>query len=153
MAQKRDVVRIIRLLVMIQLFFLSVQFILGMWINLFANVTNPSSSENHLQYMSYVMSSFPEIMVHIAIGIIIGIISLILIAFSVKYKRIKILVISIANAIFVFLAGIAGILFLINFMSNNIFSFLMSISFLAVILADFSIVLYIPVPSSSSSMG
>ncbi|MEM0195979.1 MAG: hypothetical protein QXJ24_06670 [Thermoplasmatales archaeon] len=153
MAQKRDVVRIIRLLVMIQLFFLSVQFIIGMWINLFVNVTNPSSSENHLQYMSYVMSSFPEIMVHIAIGIIIGIISLILIAFSVKYKRIKILVISIANAIFVFLAGIAGILFLINFMSNNIFSFLMSISFLAVILADFSIVLYIPVPSSSSSMG
>ncbi|MEM4380202.1 MAG: hypothetical protein QXL01_05940, partial [Thermoplasmatales archaeon] len=129
------------------------QFILGMWINLFVNVTNPSSSENHLQYMSYVMSSFPEIMVHIAIGIIIGIISLILIAFSVKYKRIKILVISIANAIFVFLAGISGILFLINFMSNNIFSFLMSISFLAVILADFSIVLYIPVPSSSSSMG
>ncbi|MEM0128030.1 MAG: hypothetical protein QXO03_02965 [Thermoplasmatales archaeon] len=136
--------RLIGVVVMIQLFFLSVQFLLGMWINLFAPAINAALPTNAMSFMMTVMVSIPEILIHMIVGVLVGIISLILVAFSLSSGEIKIFVFSISNALFVLLAGISGILFLLSFMENNIFSFAMSISFLAVILTDFSILYYVP---------
>ncbi|MCW6158956.1 MAG: SHOCT domain-containing protein [Thermoplasmatales archaeon] len=129
-------------LAMTQLLFLSVQFIVGMWINLFAPAINTTLTPSPMQFMMLVVFSEPEAMTHMIVGIMIGILALIMIAFSLFSGEAKIIILSFADGILTLVAGISGMLFLFSYMSNNFLSFSMSIAFVGVILTDFSIVYY-----------
>ena len=134
--------KLFTVLAMAQLFFLSVQFIVGMWINLFAPTINTTLTPSPMQFMMLVVFSVPEVMTHMITGIIIGILALTMIAFSLFNGYVKIIILSFVDGILTLVAGISGILFLFSYMSNNFLSFSMSIAFVGVILTDFSIAYY-----------
>ncbi|EQB69417.1 MAG: hypothetical protein AMDU1_APLC00089G0006 [Thermoplasmatales archaeon A-plasma] len=62
-------------LILLEFLLLIIQFIIGMWMNLFAIF--PSFGSSFFMYgMMQVMFSVPELMVHMMLGIFIGLISL-----------------------------------------------------------------------------
>ncbi|MGC8562134.1 MAG: SHOCT domain-containing protein [Thermoplasmata archaeon] len=134
--------KLLTVLAMAQLLFLSVQFILGMWINLFAPTINTTLTPSPMQFMMLVVFSAPDVMTHMIVGIMIGILALIMIAFSLFNGAIKVIILTFADGILTLVAGISGILFLSSYMNNNFLSFSMSLAFVGVILTDFSIVYY-----------
>ncbi len=134
--------KLLTVLTMTQLLMLSVQFVVGMWINLFSPAIYTSLPLSPMQFMMLVIFSFPEVMAHLVIGIVIGIVALIMIEFSLLSADIKIIILSFINGILTLVAGVSGILFLISYMNNSFLSFSMSLAFTGVILTDFSIVYY-----------
>ncbi|MEM0159916.1 MAG: SHOCT domain-containing protein [Candidatus Micrarchaeaceae archaeon] len=125
--------RMIAMLLMIQVFLLVIQFILGMWINLFAPAINSSLPQPPMGFMMLAMFSVPEIMVHMAIGILIGILSLMIIASSLLRGSRLIAGLAVTNGILTILAGMSGVSFLFGGMQNNALSFTMAIGFIGVV--------------------
>ncbi|MEM0135195.1 MAG: hypothetical protein QXU18_08240 [Thermoplasmatales archaeon] len=126
--------RMIAMLLMIQLFLLVVQFILGMWINLFAPAINTSLPQSPMGFMMFAMFSVPEITIHMAIiGVLIGIFSLMIIASSLLRGSGLIADLAVTNGILTILAGMSGIFFLFSGMQNNALSFTMAIGFISVV--------------------
>ncbi|MEM3191100.1 MAG: SHOCT domain-containing protein [Candidatus Parvarchaeota archaeon] len=121
------------MLLMIQLFLLVVQYILGMWINLFASTINSSLPKPPMGFMTLAMFSVPEIMVHMAIGILIGIFSLMIIASSLLRGSGFIAGLAVTNGILTILARMSGKFFLFSGMQNNAISFTMAIGFIGVV--------------------
>ncbi|MEM3846159.1 MAG: SHOCT domain-containing protein [Candidatus Parvarchaeota archaeon] len=121
------------MLLMIQLFLIVVQYILGMWINLFASTINSSLPKPPIGFMTLAMFSVPEIMVHMAIGILIGIFSLMIIASSLLRGSGFIAGLAVTNGILTILARMSGKFFLFSGMQNNAISFTMAIGFIGVV--------------------
>lgn len=134
---------LIAILVMIQFFFLIIQFILGMWINLFAPMNIPVST-----YGGYVMGfmaiffQVPGVIEHMMNGMLIGLIALIILFASIFAGKPRIIVLAAFNGILTLTAGIGGMYFVLSGLSNNMLSLTMAIGFIGVISTDFSI-LYI----------
>ncbi len=139
--------------VMIQLFLLAIQFILGMWINLF---TPPpiylSPSLSPMQFMMSTAFSIPEIMVHMMNGVVIGFLAILVLAFSFVSRRHEIIALSFVNGALTLTAGISGMFFLFSGMRNNVLSFVMALSFLGVILTNFAIMYFASANSSIISV-
>ena len=149
----RNSARLAVIFVMIQLFLLAIQFILGMWINLF---TPPppiylSPSLSPMQFMMSTAFSIPEIMVHMMNGMVIGFLAILLLAFSLFSGRHEIIVLGFVNGLLTLIAGISGMFFLFSGMRNNVLSFVMALGFIGVILTDFAIIYYGSMNSSSIS--
>ncbi|MGC8563264.1 MAG: hypothetical protein ACP5NO_08790, partial [Thermoplasmata archaeon] len=87
------------LLVMFQVFLLVIQFVLGMSINLFAPTINTSLPPTPMGFMMLEVFSFPEIMAHMITGIIIGIVSVIIIASSLFTGRYGLIALAFANGL------------------------------------------------------
>ncbi len=111
-------------------------------INLFAPTISTSLTPSPMQFMMLVVFSDAEVITHMIFGIMIGIIALVMIASSLFNGEVKIIILSFVDGILTLVAGISGILFLFSYMNNNFLSFSMSLAFVGVILADFSIVYY-----------
>ncbi|MDA8054269.1 MAG: SHOCT domain-containing protein [Thermoplasmatales archaeon] len=148
----RDSARPVVMFVMIQLFLLAIQFILGMWINLFAPTINTSLPPSPMQFMMLAVFSIPEMMVHMMNGIVIGFLAILILALSFVSGRYEIIALSFVNGALALTAGISGIFFLLGYMQNNILSFVMSLGFLGVILTDFAIMYFASANSSSISV-
>ena len=144
--------RLVVMLVMIQLFLLVIQFILGMWINLFAPAIITSLPSSPMQFMMLAAFSIPEIMVHMMNGMVIGFLAILVLAFSFVSRRYEIIALSFVNGILTLTAGMSGIFFLLGYMQNNVLSFVMSLSFLGVILTDFAIMYFASWNPSSISV-
>lgn len=117
---------IISTMIPVQFIFLVFQFLLGMWINLFAPSNMTPTTGRYMMYMFTV----PGVMVHIMLGIIIGIVSILLFIFSVFYGRIFLILMSFAGSLSIIVAGLSGIYFLIGGMSNNVLSYIMATCFI-----------------------
>ncbi|MFP3242017.1 hypothetical protein [Caldisphaera sp.] len=126
-------------LVTIQLSLLTIQFITGMIINLFApmNIQPYSSHPFMMGYMMYIFNAIPLLPFHMMLGIIIGMISLAMLVISAIKKDSKILVLSLVEGMFVLIAGISGIDFILSGLSNNYLSFIMSIGFIGSLITLF----------------
>ena len=144
----RNSARLVVIFVMIQLFLLAIQFILGMWINLFTPPTYLSPQLSPMQFMMSTAFSIPEIMVHMMNGVVIGFLAILVLAFSLVSGRYEIIALSFVNGALALTAGISGIFFLLGYMQNNILSFVMALGFLGVILTDFAIMYFASANSS-----
>ncbi|MEM3908126.1 MAG: hypothetical protein QXZ17_14915 [Nitrososphaerota archaeon] len=102
--------------------------------------------------MMLAMFSVPEIIIHVAVGILIGIFSLMIIASSLLRGSGLIADLAVTNGILTILAGMSGIFFLFSGMQNNALSFTMAIGFIGVISTDAGMV-YITVRNTTSISG
>jgi len=147
-------------LIIVQIFLLTIQFIIGMWINLFApmNIPSPQYYNGMMGMMSgYLMSvmiQIPEIMVHMMVGILIGLLAFISLFISFFTKKLLIIILVAINGSLTLMAGIYGLMFLLGGMQNNILSFIMSLGFIGIVLSDFGIIYFtdrIDTPASKTN--
>ncbi|MDG7035363.1 MAG: hypothetical protein JRM78_03995 [Nitrososphaerota archaeon] len=128
-------------LILLQFFLLIIQFIIGMWMNLFA--VFPSFGQSFFMYeMMQVMFSVPELMVHIMLGIFIGVMSLLILFAFAMAGDYRLLALSAVSSASILTAGLGGLEFVFSGFTNNIFSFLMSIGFIFAAVA-YALILYI----------
>ncbi|MEM0146564.1 MAG: hypothetical protein QXL00_01855 [Conexivisphaerales archaeon] len=127
-------------MILLELFLLLIQYLIGMWINLFA-VFPPLSSYGFMYGMMQAMFSVPELMIHMMVGILIGIISLIiLVLFAVSGDYVLSLLGAFAS-ISILMAGISGLEFVFSGFANNVFSYIMSFGLIFAVMA-YSMILY-----------
>ncbi len=128
-------------LILLQFFLLGIQFTIGMWMNLFA--VFPSFGQSFSMYgIMQVMFSVPELMVHMMLGIFIGVMSLLIFFVFAMVGDLKLSALSAVSSVSILTAGIGGLEFMFSGFTNNIFSFLMSLGFIFTVVAYASI-LYI----------
>jgi hypothetical protein len=125
-------------LILLEFFLLSIQFIIGMWMNLFA--VFPSFGHSFFMYgMMQVMFSVPELMVHMMLGILIELVSLIIFFVFAMAGDYRLSTLSAVASISILAAGIGGLEFIFSGFANNIFSFIMSLGFIFTVVAYASI--------------
>ncbi|ASI14167.1 multipass membrane protein [Candidatus Mancarchaeum acidiphilum] len=125
-------------LILLEFFLLIIQFVIGMWMNLFA--VFPSFGQSFFMYgMMQVMFSVPELMVHMMLGIFIGLVSLMIFFVFAMAGDYRLSALSAVASISILTAGIGGLEFMFSGFTNNIFSFLMSLGFIFTIVAYASI--------------
>ncbi len=126
-------------MVIILFVFLFIQFLLGMYINLFVSI--PVMSPFFMMgYGPY--GGFPIVMAHMFLGILIGLVSLGILFLSIGTGSLRTLLSAIGLFLSVLLAGIDGLLFLFNG-QNNINSFLMSTGFILSLLFAVLLLIYV----------
>jgi len=134
-------------MVLILFVFLFIQFLLGMYINLFISIP-VMSSLFMMGHGSY--GGFPIVMAHMFLGILIGLISLGILFPSIRTGSSRILLSSIGLFLSVLLAGIDGLFFLFDG-ENNINSYLMSAGFILSLLFAVLLLIYIYQPAPQTA--
>ena len=125
-------------LILLEFFLLIIQFVIGMWMNLFA--VFPSFGQSFFMYgMMQVMFSVPELMVHMMLGILIELVSLIIFFVFAMAGDYRLSTLSAVASISILAAGIGGLEFIFSGFANNIFSFIMSLGFIFTVVAYASI--------------
>lgn len=128
-------------LIFMEFLLLTIQFIIGIWMNLFAPF--PSFGTSFFMYgMMQVMFSVPELMVHMMNGILIGLVSLMIFMLLATGNDYRLSLLGGAASFSILIAGISGIEFMFSGFTNNAFSFLMSLGFIFTVIA-YSSILYI----------
>ncbi len=112
---------------------LMIQFLLGIYINLY--ISFPPMNGNYYNAKGIFPAHFILIMVHMMLGIFIMLVAFFILFLSVKIRNMKVIIPALVSLIFIAVAGFAGILFL--FAEYNIYSFIMSFSFIVVVIAQF----------------
>ena len=120
-------IRALRILSMSILALLFVQFLLGMWTNLFAAFPESSPSVNPLDQVfiqgPYVLAA------HIITGIALGIVSISIIVLSALARNKRAVVLACAGLGSILLAGESGIEFVLGWYGNDALSFSMAFGF------------------------
>ena len=120
--------------VMAELVLLALQFVIGMWMNLFALF--PSTNVAFPMYgMMNVMFSVPELMAHMMIGMLIGLVSLMIFVMSLMGGFHKSAILSAIASLSIFLAGMSGLEFILTGFQNNVLSFTMSWGFAVAVIS------------------
>ncbi|WP_337859954.1 hypothetical protein [Ferroplasma sp.] len=112
---------------------LLIQFILGMYVNLYVSFPPLNSVTNNAA--NHFPSSYIAVMFHMMLGFLILIVSFIMLLLSVKIRNTKLVLSSVTSFAFVIMAGISGFLFLFN--ELNIYSIIMAVSFIIIIMSEF----------------
>jgi len=112
---------------------LFIQFILGMYVNLYVSFPPLNSITNagpHGFPPNYIV-----VMLHMMLGFLILMVSFIMLLLSIKIRNSKLVLSSSVSFVFVIIAGISGFLFLFN--EANLYSLIMAISFMIIVLSEF----------------
>lgn len=138
---------LVRLSVSVILADLLFQFLLGMWLNLFASFANmPGSlfsmsgmmaSGMGMSNMMPMSASMAVLMIHMLNGYLLGILSIIALALSLYSKKISIASLGVAGFASILLAGVSGLSFMFSGFQNNAFSYLMAVGFVAALFVYF----------------
>lgn len=121
------------------LFFMIVQFLLGMYINLY--VTIPAMNGFSMMGFEPLYGGFPVVMAHMFLGILIGLTSIGIMILSVGTGSRRIMLGSAGLFLSVLLAGIDGLFFLFDG-QNNLNSYLMSTGFILAMLFSVLLLIY-----------
>lgn len=113
-------------LVMLTLLLLAVQYVVGMWINLYARCL-PTSIQN--VYNSTQCTPNIEVGAHVDLGLVLGLLSLALVVWAARRHRPHLLAAAGAGFVFILVAAFAGEEFLAT--GNAAYSLLMAVAFLA----------------------
>ncbi|MGC8505643.1 MAG: hypothetical protein ACP5NK_02915 [Thermoplasmata archaeon] len=132
------------------LFFLVVQFLLGMYINLY--VTIPAMYGFSMMGFEPLYSGFPIVMAHMFLGILIGLTSIGILILSVGTGSRRIMLGSAGLFLSVLLAGIDGLFFLFDG-QNNLNSYLMSTGFILAMLFSILLLIYAGPGNANDGMG
>lgn len=128
-------------LILLEFLLLVIQFIIGMWINLFA--VFPSFGSSFFMYgIMKVMFSVPELMVHMMNGILIGLISIMIFMILALGGDYRLSSLSAIASVSILAAGIGGLEFVFSGFGNDVFSFIMSLGFIFTVIA-YSLILYL----------
>ena len=128
-------------LILLEFLLLIIQFIIGMWINLFA--VFPSFGSSFFMYgMMRVMFSVPELMVHMMTGFLIGLISVMIFMILAIGGDYRLSSLSAIASVSILAAGIGGLEFVFSGFGNDVFSFIMSLGFIFTVVA-YSLILYL----------
>ena len=92
--------------------------------------------------MMHVMFSVPELMVHMMIGVLIGLISIIIFMIFAMGGDYRFSSLSAIASVSILIAGISGLEFVFSGFGNNVFSFIMSMGFIFTVVA-YSLILYL----------
>lgn len=133
-SQNRERMNLLFTGVMLELVLLAVQFIIGMWINLFA-LFPTGNTGFPMNGMMSVMFSVPELMAHMMIGMLVGLLSLMIFALSLIVNDRRSAMLSAVASLSIFLAGISGLEFMLSGFQVNILSFLMSLGFVVAVIS------------------
>ena len=131
-----------RFLIYISLFLLSIQFIDGMWLNLFVQFSPFTGM------MNFMFNYGPIFMFHVFIGFILFILSLIGFVAFTRNQPIGVFL-PLLNLLSIIMAGISGMLFMMTGFSNNYYSFIMAIGFIISIMSNSLMQLTPPRPGRS----
>lgn len=128
---------LVRVTLAIMLADLLIQFLLGIWLNLFAtfpSITSTSSSGmmgGMMSSMSAVMAGgMSVLMVHVLNGYLLFILSIVVFAVSLYSGRTSIAVMGTLGLVSILLAGISGLSFTFSGFQNNLYSYLMALGFI-----------------------
>ncbi|MHB8359068.1 MAG: hypothetical protein ACYDCP_06170 [Thermoplasmataceae archaeon] len=128
-------------LILLEFLLLVIQFIIGMWINLFA--VFPSFGSSFFMYgMMRVMFSVPELMVHMMTGFLMGLISIMIFMILAIGGDYRLSSLSAIASVSILAAGIGGLEFVFSGFGNDVFSFIMSLGFIFTVIA-YSLILYL----------
>ena len=142
----RNKIALLRISLGVILALLLAQFLVGMWLNLFA--TFPSSSAGISNGMmgssiSFMMSGGMSLLiVHMLSGYLLGILAVVVLGISIYSKSPMFVVLSVAGLGFIALSGIAGLSFMFSGFQDNLLSYLMALGFISA-LAIYFFELYI----------
>lgn len=120
MAQRMNT---LAMLIMVQFTLLVIEFLLGMYLNLYSTVSLP------LNMGADSMSSMFTLVPHMAVGVLIFVLSLIIVIYAARAENRRVMMPSILALIFVLLTGISGYAFAFV-TATNLLSFVMAIGFL-----------------------
>jgi hypothetical protein len=112
---------------------LFVQFILGMYVNLYVSFP-PLNSIANVGSHGF-PSNYIVVMIHMMFGFLILIVSFIILLLSARIRNSKLILSSGISFAFVIIAGISGFLFLFN--EANLYSLIMAVSFMIIVLSEF----------------
>ncbi len=125
-------------LIMVSL--LAIQFLLGIYINLYVAFPPVFSNSFGMGFrtgfgMGIGMMPYFSIVMHITLAFLILFASFIMLFLSLRINNKNLIIESFVSFFFVLIAGLSGFLFLFN--ENNIYSFMMAVSFVLVFLLQF----------------
>ncbi len=132
---------LLRALVAVTLVDLLVQFLLGMWVNLFASLpstfVSSASSSGMMGMMSSMMGASSMmgggmlvLMVHMMNGYLLLFLSILVLAVSLYSGRAKITGLAIAGVGSILLAGISGLIFMFSGFQDDLYSYSMAVGFI-----------------------
>ena len=110
---------------------LIVEFLSGMWVNLYAAV--PIGTKLTLSQQPD-FSGKLELGIHLIVGILLGILSIVALIFAALLKNVGAAILSLVGAVSIIVAGFSGLALASSGYTNNAESYLMSVAFLVAIL-------------------
>ncbi|MDG7009116.1 MAG: hypothetical protein JRN06_12975 [Nitrososphaerota archaeon] len=123
---------LLRTVIAVTLGFLFLQFLTGMWVNLFVNFPNVSTSQGYFgmgAMMSFMYSGGAVFVVHMMTGYFIGFLSIIVLVVSLLSHRLAMIALGVVGLASVLFAGINGLVFMFSGFTNNANSYLMALGF------------------------
>jgi len=124
--------RVVRILAIISIILLFIQFLLGMWANLFASFPIPVPSVNPIDQ---IFTDGPTLLaIHVVVGILLGILSIAGLALAVHTKDRRLILLEVSALASILLAGESGIEFVLSGYQDDILSYTMAVGFILVFL-------------------
>ena len=121
----------VRISVGVILGLLILQFLMGMWLNLFATFPTISTSSGMIGIMSSIMvGGMGLLMTHMMMGFLILFASVAVLALSSYSGRTDVVLLGIAGLALIALAGISGLSFMFSGFQNDLYSYLMAVGFI-----------------------
>ncbi len=130
-ASSKRGLRAVKFSVETSIILLFLQILLGMWVNLFASFPNPTSGVNPIDLI-FNEGPFP-LTLHFFVGILLGVLSIALLAAAVVMKDRRFIVLGSAALGSVLLAGESGIEFVLGWYQENIYSYMMTVGFVLLV--------------------
>ncbi|MDG6971130.1 MAG: hypothetical protein JRN54_08510, partial [Nitrososphaerota archaeon] len=121
----------------IALALLFLQFLLGMWLNLFASFPTSSFNQSGFGGMMSIMMGFmmtggmSVLMIHMMLGYALFIVSILVFAFAIGSKEQTPILLGAAGVASVTIAGLGGLGFMFSGFQNDFFSYIMAVGFLS----------------------
>jgi hypothetical protein len=112
-----------RIILVLEVLLLFIQFWLGMYVNLFVNLP----LHNAQDFSSYVGGQ--DVIAHIAVGIVILLLAGLILSYGSRLRKLQVTLLAVFGVIFVILAPLTGATFLFQD-QDNVLSMAMAINFL-----------------------
>jgi len=134
---------------------LFLQFLVGMWLNLFATFPQLAGSSGNIMFgammgsmMSFMLSGgMSVLMVHMMMGLVILALAVVLLAiFATSFsseKKTSFVLLGVAGLGSIIFAGISGLYFMYSGFGNDVYSYLMSVGFILAFMAYFAELLFL----------
>ncbi|MEM3196301.1 MAG: hypothetical protein QXH43_09275 [Metallosphaera sp.] len=126
---------------------LLIEFILGMWINLFVSLPPGTPNRPPYQETGFMMGPFfggsfgGAVMAHFMLGLLIALVSFVIMILAFLLGDLKVMMTGVISFLFIVVAGISGLSFMMSGFTNNFYSFLMSVGFILAF-SSYSALLY-----------
>ncbi|MEM0280074.1 hypothetical protein [Metallosphaera sp.] len=125
---------------------LLIEFILGMWINLFVSLPPGTPNRPPYQETGFMMGTFlgsfgGAVMAHFMLGVLIALVSFVIMILAFLLGDLKVMMTGVISFLFIVVAGISGLSFMMSGFTNNFYSFLMSVGFILAF-SSYSALLY-----------